>query len=603
MSTDQPLPTKSQLNVRVRRFAALRAAQRALAPSVRSPESLPPLEPIRAIRDQLRAQLARIGDPAHSGPPPKPGGVGPPDLAAIDAALNGYAHQLRRVADDVPVAQFRASLPELAKEQREEVIALLDLLLEDRAGIASRVALIDYLITLLCTARQDGVWRVVIDPPNVSELTRQLSLDAPLCERELEAAILNRFQSASQSLQRLTSGGDSGSLLREIAAYKREIVDYFFLPEVLRCIVSYNLAGRLLRDQQLSQVRAQDREVDLDAEVADAPTPQAASHAVGGAVSDPALGSAFDAPGLSAIDAALERRLSQADPLPGPAAQIAERIDAAKLEPVELHLFTHPSTDDLGLLMRRIVVIGLIAEHHSTLESELAALGIDPALARGEWVREISEAARKQTNELVAANAYDEARGLSELQSRVLFTPRLAEIRSGEAHRTSRASAASPAAIDASRLPVIERQAKPPAPAPRKRSRKRIPRPQAWKVAAAVVLIAAGAYQYLRSNDPNAVRLLSQEQLAGISPVLVSGYRSQGGRGELFIGTLDDDWQQMKEPARRELSARIWNGLIEMGVFEIILFDRMHKLQVHYVGDFNKYPGWKDSGLGVGAPS
>ena len=82
--------------------------------------------------------------------------------------------------------------------------------------------------------------------------------------------------------------------------------------------------------------------------------------------------------------------------------------------------------------------------------------------------------------------------------------------------------------------------------------------------------------------------------------MLVSGYRSLGGRGELFIGTLGDAWQQMKEPARRELGAHMWNGLIEMGVFEIMLFDRKHKLQVHYVGEFNKFPGWKDSGKGAG---
>ncbi len=137
------------------------------------------------------------------------------------------------------------------------------------------------MITLVCTARDDGVWRVVIDPPNVSELTRQLSLEAPLCERELESEILNRLQAASKSLQGLTTGGDPGSVLREIAAYKQEIVDYFFLPEVLRCIVSYNLAGRLLREQQLSQVRALDREVDLDAELAGAPIPQAAAPPAG----------------------------------------------------------------------------------------------------------------------------------------------------------------------------------------------------------------------------------------------------------------------------------------------------------------------------------
>ena len=144
MSAESPSLARSEVVARVRRFAALRAAQRALTPSVRSPESLPTAGPLRAIRDQLRALLEAVESPSGGAT-----AFGEADLPGIDDALDGYARQLRMVADGVSMPQFRASLPEAAQAQRGEVLALLDLLIEDDEPLDARLRLVDYLVTLL----------------------------------------------------------------------------------------------------------------------------------------------------------------------------------------------------------------------------------------------------------------------------------------------------------------------------------------------------------------------------------------------------------------------------------------------------------------------
>ncbi len=135
--------TKAEVLARGRRFGALRAAQRALVPSVRGPEKLPPIAAVRELRDDLQAL---IGELRESGGTINVAGD---RVAAIDAALDRYAIQLREVADGIAISQFRASLTEADFERREEVAALLDLLLEEDDGIVKRLTLIDYLITAL----------------------------------------------------------------------------------------------------------------------------------------------------------------------------------------------------------------------------------------------------------------------------------------------------------------------------------------------------------------------------------------------------------------------------------------------------------------------
>jgi len=85
---------------------------------------------------------------------------------------------------------------------------------------------------------------------------------------------------------------------------------------------------------------------------------------------------------------------------------------------------------------------------------------------------------------------------------------------------------------------------------------------------------------------------LSADQLADISSLLVSGYRSEWGKGLMFIGTLADNWQRMEEPARRKAAKRMHAQLYQAGVFEMILFNRTRALQVPYVGEMNTFPGW-----------
>ena len=219
-------------------------------------------------------------------------------------------------------------------------------------------------------------------------------------------------------------------------------------------------------------------------------------------------------------------------------------------------------------------------------------------MVRGEWVREAASRVQSATNDLVAANDYESARRLSDLQSRVLFAPLLAEKRRQGIETPAHASAAGPSGESARSVARPSRPAtthrgerqKHEGRGPRigqKSSRSRI----AALAAALLVLVAAGAYQLL-AKDPHAVRVLSEARLRDISPLLVSGYRSEGGQGLMFIGTFADEWQRLTEPARRKVASRVQAHLYENGVFEIILFDRKRVLQVHYVGELNTFPGW-----------
>jgi hypothetical protein len=584
VSIEPPSITRAEIEERARRFATLRAAQRALAPSVRSPESLPPLEPIRAVRDQIRALLDRGGDQA--GVESRPETVGATELDGIDAALDGYAHQLRYVADHVPVAQFRASLPGLAQEQRGEVIALLDLLIEDDEGLDARLSIVDYLITLVCTARQNDQWNLVADPSTVSEGTRTRAFTQPIGDPAVEAEIVGRFRSATE---RLTAGEDFEAVVVEMQGYKKEIAAHFFAPEVLRCIVAYNIALRHIRDRELSRVRALDH--DADREIGGAAEPDEIE-------SQGASDSAFGSPGLAAIERALERRLTDSDPAPGAAGQIAARVDVAKLHASEVELFAQPPPDDLGRLKRRIIALGLVVERLPEIQSELGALEIDPQLVRKEWVREVAERVENTTNDLISANEYDEARRLSDLQSRIVFGPLLAQDRGRSGARPPPRRAAPPASTTARAFtpPAKRAQKRPAKPAQRAarapRTGRQPSRQRTFAVAAALLLVGAGAGYPLFWKDPHAVRTLSEKQLLEVSPLLVSGYRSEGGQGLMFIGTLADNWQRMEEPARRKAAKRMHAHLYEAGVFEMILFNRTRALQVHYVGEMNTFPGW-----------
>lgn len=447
MTEEQAQITRSDIVARVRRFATLRAAQRALSPSVRSPETLPALAPLRSLRNQLQALMAAVesrdkGEATDA----------TLDSFEADMALDGYARQLRLVADGVGLPQLRASLPELAKEQRDEVVALLDLLIEEDEGLEARMPVIDYLITLLCVVRQGESWSMIVDPPNVSEGTRARSLGAPPCDSELQNEIFKRFLNATEQLK---AGGNADSVLGDMRRYKLEIGAYFFAPEIMRCLVSYNLEVRSHREAQISAIRAMDREVDLDPIAAGRPPETATPSAPPGAPPK-----ALGADGIAAIEAAIGQRIAGREPAAGTAGEIADRIDVAGLPPEVSEAFRSDGTSNVQALIRRIAVLGLVAEKHAELETQRVALGIGDGFFE-EQLLEVSERVRRETNDLIANNGYDHARILSDLQSRYLFNP-LVKARQSQAPAKTRKSSAPTASVDGGDLArIANRMAQP----------------------------------------------------------------------------------------------------------------------------------------------
>jgi len=578
VTEEQAQITRSDIIARVRRFAVLRAAQRALSPSVRSPETLPALAPLRTLRNQLQALMAAVesrdkGEAADA----------TLDTFEADMALDGYARQLRLVADGVQLPQLRASLPELAKEQRDEVVALLDLLLEEDEGLDSRMSVIDYLITLLCVVRQGESWSMVVDPPNVSEGTRARSLGAPPCDPERQNEIFSRFLNAAEQLK---AGGNADSVLGEMRQYKADIGPYFFAPEIMRCLVSYNMAVRSYREAQISAVRAMDREVDLDP-IAAEPVPETDTPSAAPEPPPKSLG----ADGMAAIEAAIRQRIAGQQPAAGTAGEIANLIDIAGLPPEVTEAFQSDGTSNVQILIRRIAVLGLVAEKHAELETQRVALGIGDGFFE-EQLLEVSERVRRETNDLIANNGYDHARTLSDLQSRYLFNP-LVKARQSQAPEKRKKSSSPATSVDSGDLArIADRMAQPRGrrPGTRKRVKQR-GQMLRWTLATvALGLCAALANQVAPS--PKSIGEMTPDQLRNVSSLLVQGYRNQSGKGPVFIGTLASHWEEMKRWQRKQGAEAIHKRLGLVGVRELMLFDERRKLQIHYVGDKNKYPDW-----------
>ncbi len=599
MSAEQPVVDKAEILIRARRFASLRAAERALAPSVRSPESLPWSEALQVIRPRLHQLRNRIeARESAAGPIPAPPSAeeaqrDATELLAVDACLDEYAQTLRRIADDISIQQFRASLPELARSQREEVIALLDLFIEDDQDFVPRVSLLDYLITLLCIAPQGGGWIQIADPPSLSLLTQRRALEAAASGREAE--IVERFQQAGE---RLRAGESFETVVREMAAYKKSVARYLFAPDALRCVVSYNLLLREVRAEQMRQARAMDEKVDREtAPLAAQPPEPAPAAAPAGEGPAPALesGSVFESRGLAAIEEAIERQLARAEPAPGPAAEIVSRADLAKLGDPEGETFRRPGGDEREQLIRRVVALGVAVGQLAEIEAELAQLGLDPALLSGEWARELSDRVQKETNTLIANNGYDEARLLSNVQSQFLFSPLLAARKKEDGERRPSAEPGPAPAAQAGRALTgssdVRDANRAEGRAPQEDRARERGRWRRWSLAAGLAAaLAAAGFTYL-PLDPRGVRTLSATQLSELSPLLVSGYRSHRGEGPLFIGTLSPRWQRLKPAAQDEAGEAIRARLAREGVREVMLFDDARSLQAHYLGERTRRPG------------
>lgn len=123
-------------------------------------------------------------------------------------------------------------------------------------------------------------------------------------------------------------------------------------------------------------------------------------------------------------------------------------------------------------------------------------------------------------------------------------------------------------------LPAVEPAPRPAPPRPVAR-----PRWRTGRVFAVVLLAAALSWMGLR-EEAGDVRVLPPSDLERISPWLSEGYRSDAGVGPFFVGTFEDDWNDLGPERREEISRRMVRGLQAAGVTEIMVYDRDRRLRV-----------------------
>jgi hypothetical protein len=560
------------------RHRALRSAWGVLAPSGLSPENQEITETGRALNDELKKFASQHPSSAEE-----------TAFGEIDARLDVLERKMRAIAFKVPVAQLRATLPAQVEFDRRRVLDLLDLMLgaeiEGVGGTEERIAAIDYLITLLCTA---GTGRDTGEPQDPVTLTPRLY---GLCER----ADIDNDPRLSKIEAEFFAAADTHEAdareemaLRALRQRKMELGPSFFAPRVLRAIVTYNSAllqridEEVLDSQDWGSAAPASEEPAASASVFEAP---AASASVFEAPA--ASASVFEAPAILKLAEALRRREAGDAPDPCTLDRIAWSLDLAYPDESELAALL---TESVGLredVKGTMILVGLLCRSAIALDEDLAKIGILPQQIFGEWVRELDEALKQEISQRVADDDDRDARLLSELGSKFLYAP------IAEAHGKNRGRG--PARPTAPSRDDVGREAKKIAHEALEsmRSKAAAGRRADWKAwpwarlarvggaACSALLVLALAGTLLSDRD---LERFGGDQLDRLSPYLSRGARSGEGQGPAFVGTIDEEWSALEVAPQMRVAANLVKALRAQGVREIMIFDDDRRLRIQALG-------------------
>jgi hypothetical protein len=567
---------RDHIGDRVRHFARLRAAHRALMPS--SADPLREVDPalIDATRECLRELKEQVERPDVEVAVPRS------QLQRLDETLDAYQKGLTGWVARLPLAQLRASLSSDTHAQRVEASALLHTCLESEAVPKRLLHVVDYLITLLCAGRRDGSWVMDLDPADLGDVIRARCASGHI-ETSAESRITRRFQ---QAAEQLASSDDAAALVREISAYKAGVAGFYFVPSVLRCIIGYNIAARNHFESRVHRGRELDAKIDGDLGLLAAlhqDDPRAARKA------NPVGMAAHEAPGVVAVQEAIRRRLIDDVIVEGPAQRLAAALDLGLLEESDRHAFLDPEREGTARVIRMTVVLGHLVTIHSEHESDLAALSLDAAQLDA-WICEVADEVQREVDTLIRGNRFDGAVRLGEVKSRFLSAVRVVARR-----RLGRAASGATEPELAHEATNILRDL-----LDQERQRFRAPVFShlfggGWRRTAALagvgVLIAfLGLRELLPSRDPRRIDELDARHARDISPLLASGYRDHATSESMFIATLAKSWKELDPAQRRAHAELIRDRARERGAAEVMLYDGDHVLQAHWAGGHWRIP-------------
>ncbi len=556
---------RQEIAERSRRFATLRAAQRALRSSRSEVRDLAAL---REIQRWLQRLAVRADGPESSRLAPEQVRQ---ELEQLDGALDGYAALLHRRLDETQVAQLRASLSARSREHRAEALALLELCLESPEASSRYLHVADYVITLLCTHERDGVWLLDADPANLSDFVRERCAATHACGSALEASIAARFQHAAE---RLAKGEGGDAVVREMAAYKAEIAAFYFVPAVLRCVIGYNAAARNSFERSLQAERELDSAI--DAETGFAP-PTAEENEAGRRLAP------HEHPGVLAVEEALQQRILGAGNDAGPAARLACGLDLELLQEGDRQAFAD-LRDESQRLVRMTVVLGHLALQLSESRADVTALGLHESQL-GVWICDLGEEVQSEIDSRIRVDYWDALR-LSDTKSRFLTAVLIAARRRYDEARQRWKGSGEEDHLDRDVLDLVREYLE-------KSRLHEAPLPffdllgGGWRrtlaLGAVALLMLGVALSHLGPGDPRAVHELSQRQKLSLSPYLEDAYRDFADDGSILVATAKPSFMELTPRQRKQTLEKVLVEALQVGVEELLIFDAERVLQAHWV--------------------
>ena len=546
------------LRIRLERHHALRSAWGVLAPSELSDENQEITKNGRELNDELKKLASQHPSSAEE-----------TAFGEIDARLDVLERKMRAIAFKIPVAQLRATLPAQLEFDRRRVLDLLDLMLgpeiEGLEGTEDRIAAIDCVITLLCTAGAGTDAGAPEDPVTLTPRLYGLCERAGIDDEPRLAKIEAEFFAAADTHQ---AGAREEVALRTLRHRKMELGSSFFAPRVLRAIVTYNTS--LLQR--------------IDEEVSDS---QDWGSAAPASEELPASASVFEAPAILKLAEALRRREAGDAPDPCTLDRVAWCLDLAYPDESERAALL---TESVGLredVKGTMILVGLLCRSAIGLEEELAKIGITPQQIFGEWIRELDEALKQEVRRRIAGDDYREARLLSELGSKFLYAPIVVVLAKNRGRGPARPTApshddAGKEAREIAHEALRSMRAK--AAAGRRVDRRawpwaRLARVGAGACCALLALALAGALLF--GSD---LERFGSDQLDRVSPHLSRGARNGEGKGTAFVGTIGEEWSALEAAEQMQVAANLVQALRAQGVREIMVFDDDRRLRIQALG-------------------